>query len=49
MKEPWQKGKFTEKKLRDLKERFFVDYPAMMDMFNKLIDYANENGYFDWE
>jgi len=45
-KADWKINKFTEKKLRDKKEKYFADFPEILDFFNKLIDYANKNDYF---
>jgi len=44
--EPWRKYKFTEENLREQKERYFIEFPAMMEMFNELIEVANKKDYF---
>ncbi len=42
----WKKYKFTEQKLREQKERYFIEFPVMMEMFNELIEVANKKHYF---
>ncbi len=42
----WRVNKFTEKKLREKKEKYFVEFPELVKFFNELIDFANERDYF---
>jgi len=45
-KSDWRANKFTEKRLREEKEKYFIDFPTIIDLFNKLVKYAKDNDYF---
>ncbi len=44
-KKDW-KG-WTEEFLRDKKEKYFEEFPKLKEAFEKIINYARENNYFD--
>jgi len=44
-KKDW-KG-WTEKFLREKKEKYLADFPQLKDLFERHIKYCRENGYFD--
>lgn len=45
-KEAWIINNFTEKKLRDKKEGYFLQFQPIMDFFNALVRYMAGNKYF---
>ncbi len=45
-KEEWIKQKWTEKKLRQFKEHYFIPIPEIHSFFNDLVKYLKTNNYF---
>ena len=46
-KKIWQKYKLTEPIIRKMKDHHFKEFPQIMQMWNKIVEYAKKNGYFD--
>ncbi len=45
-KKVWRKAKLNEKIVREKKDHYFKDFPVIMDMWNKILEYAKKNDYF---
>jgi len=45
-KKEWKKAKVTEKIMRDRKDRYFKEFPVIMEMWDKIVDYYKKEGCF---
>ncbi len=45
-KEIWQRKGFNEEILRKNKEKYFKEFPEIMEVFEQILDYARENKYW---
>lgn len=45
-KTAWKDGKISEKLLREKKEKYFVEFPILLKVFNSIIKYIKEKKYF---
>ena len=46
-KKDWIDNKFSEEKLRAAKEKYLVEFPLMLSVFEEFVTFARENGYFE--
>ena len=46
VKEDWIANGFTEKALRNMKEKYLLDFPIMLKYFEEIIKFVSKNGYF---
>jgi putative hydrolases of HD superfamily len=45
--EDWRRNHFTEVKLREKKEKYFKEFPIMMEHFNALVEHLRSHDAFD--